>query len=267
MRVYCRRFMAAVVVAVAAASSARGVTIQFQETDAGYQAGAVTMRSTASQAMGNDGGNGFQIGRTATEGDFLRGFLSFDISSIPAGSTIESATLTLTSRSNDATNPGQNFTIELRELVGAASETQVIWLNRDFAGPTPWATPGGDIQATALSSILANPATIDTPDASAYVFATSSAFVAAAQAAVDGAGTLHMIAVSPDGEAHGSRVVFTFASDDPGGSGASQVFEANAPLLTIEYSPVPEPASTGLAVATLSLVALRWRRSRVKGTV
>ena len=71
--------------------------------------------------------------------------IGFDLSSIPPTSTILDATLRLY---EDSKHDGQ--TVSLQRLTNSWAESQVTWNNR-ITG-TPWATPGGDFDATPLAT-------------------------------------------------------------------------------------------------------------------
>ena len=182
--------------------------------------------------------------------------LAYDISSIGPGATITSITLTLTKRSADS-GVSEDHTITVHELVGTFLESLTngpSWNNRDQGAMTPWTTPGGDFNPTILSSVTANPKT--TVAGIKFVFPSSTEFVSAAQNALDGSGTIYMLLRSPDSEADNDRGLFQFWTDDgaskgvPPGDAAFDI--PDYPLLTVEYSQVPEPTS----VALLTLAAI-----------
>ncbi|WP_367392859.1 DNRLRE domain-containing protein [Lewinella sp. LCG006] len=97
------------------------------------------------------------------ENNFLgRSFIEFDISSIPTGAVITSATLSLVKSSiNDCAGfdgAGSNFTSNILRVTRAWSEgttcdqPQAGGLSWNSAGPTNWSTPGGDFAPTTYGS-------------------------------------------------------------------------------------------------------------------
>jgi hypothetical protein len=244
--------------------TASAAVLQFQEDlspTTTYQGTAVYIRSTSSPPAGsNSEGGALQVGRTATANDFIRSIVGFDVSSIPSGSTINSVTLTISPRLNDSTSLNQAFAINLYRMMNDNfAENTATWFRRDVAdAATAWTTAGGDFNSTVLSSLslnaqhwadgAANPPTAPASDVT-FVFGSTTSWVAAAQAALNGNGVLNMIMVSPDAEAQSGRVVFQIASDDPitSATGSNRkTIQSQAPLLTIDYT-VPEPSTLVLA--------------------
>ena len=81
--------------------------------------------------------------------DLQRALIFFDLSSIPAGATINSAVLKL-----QATQVGGSITIGAYQINQAWVETSMTW-NQSQAG-TNWSTAGGTFNSTALASITTN---------------------------------------------------------------------------------------------------------------
>jgi len=246
--------------------------IQFREDslpDGSYQAIAVDLRSTQDPNSVREPNDSMLIGRITktTEqpgADLGRAVLGFDISSIPSGSTINSITLTLTKRTKDngSGTSNENHTITIHELVGTVDENNVTgptWTNRDANASIAWASAGGDFNTTVLSSYTGNAYSDDI--GIQYVFPSSANFIARAQNALDGSGTLYMLLLSADSEADNDRGLFQFFADDIE-EGSSNTIE-KFPLLTIGYTPIPEPASLALlGLATLSMLLPGCRRKR-----
>lgn len=245
---------------------ASAATIQFREDslpDGSYESISVDLRSTQAPDEVREPNESLLVGRITktTEqpgADLGRALFGFDISSIPAGSTINSITLTLTKRTEDdgSGTQDEDHTITIHELVGTIDESSVTgptWANRDADAPTPWTTPGGDFSATVLSSYTGN--AYSDAVGTQYVFPSSSDFIATAQNALDGSGTFYLEMLSEDSEADSDRGLFQFFSDDIEDDGNNEV--GNFPLLTIEY--IPEPASLALMLfGVASLVT--WRK-------
>ena len=112
----------------------------------------------------NGAGDGFYAGRVGTngQGTFRRGVLAFDLSSIPAGSTVNSVSLTLemsqavNSIAADVTlhrlsaNWGEG-TSNGSGTGGLATTGDATWIYRFFNTQT-WASAGGDFSAAASAS-------------------------------------------------------------------------------------------------------------------
>jgi hypothetical protein len=255
--------------------SAFADTISFQEDispDASYQCLATYIRDTGDGNKGED--TTWQLGTTGSS--ILRCLLGYDISDIPAGSIINSVTVTVSPRHIDTNSTDADYVINVHEVPNHDyTESSVTWFNRYMGDDeTAWTNPGGDYDSTVLSSLTlnplhwvdgaANPPTAPADDVT-YVFASSSAFVAVAQDALDNNHRLDMLLkLSSDGEASTTRVLFPFAGDEPqtsvSGSQRKTVQE-QAPILTIDYTPVPEPATWLLcSVATLGLLGYGIRK-------
>lgn len=87
--------------------------------------------------------------RVKTEnGKLNRTLLRFDVSGIPAGSTISSATLSLWVKE---VRDG-NVTINAHKLTNSWNEPQVTWKARDKAANQNWSTEGGDYNAVVIDS-------------------------------------------------------------------------------------------------------------------
>jgi hypothetical protein len=192
------------------------------------------------------------------QGGFMRGVLGFDLGAIPSDHVITSVSLTLVVDSGDNSSSLASLgAIDLHEIAGLGDnfvETEVTWFARRTA--VPWADPGGDFNPTVLSSVAAFDPTIA---GAVRTWATSAAFVAAAQAALDAGAPLQLLLRSPSTEAGltTGEVFARFHSDDSASL-------ALRPLLAIDFEPaahVPEPSMFGLlALAGLALGLRTYRR-------
>lgn len=182
----------------------------------------------------------------------FRGYLRFDLSSIPAGATIDSATLTLTqvpgaSRNDTATtgrfalyglnadagNTAQNwdeatFVVDGKGSEDVATLTGVTDLDEDVAGITE--TVGG---SPALFTISGAP----------------------------------LAAFLQGRYADGGLATFILSNDDATDRGFGIGSKENAdpathPLLTIDYTAIPEPSSLALLAVCGSLAAFSSRRAK-----
>jgi hypothetical protein len=92
--------------------------------------------------------------RSSTVPDWeRRAILSFNASSVPSGTVITSATLTLTLKSGLGT-AGATRTVQVRRLAASFVETQATWLVRQNG--IAWATPGGDLAEAITTSEVTN---------------------------------------------------------------------------------------------------------------
>jgi hypothetical protein len=138
-----------------------------------------------------------------------RALLNFDLSSIPAGATINSATLTM-----EATNIDGPLNIDVYEVLENWSEANATWDERDTA--TSWTTAGGEFNATAEATLNTSSTGQHTWDITALV-----------QDWIDGTRVNNGILVgSPD---TGTNVTATYDSSEGSVS----------PLLQIDYTPLP----------------------------
>ena len=101
----------------------------------------------------------------ADPGARTRGFVEFDLSSIPLGSTITAATLRLVHANIDDCEgfpgEGDDFDVFIRRVTRdwvegtTCDDTQTGSVSWTSAGPTNWTTPGGDFAATDYGSFNA----------------------------------------------------------------------------------------------------------------
>ncbi len=190
------------------------------------------------------------VGTLGTADTLFHTVLSFDLSAIPSGATINSASLSLY-ETTDAGSVSSAVQFDLHELTQSFVESQVTW--DDYSTGNPWATAGGDYSATVLSSITVNPNT----SSGVQTFATSGDFTTVVQSALDGSESLELLLKLNDtDEAGSSRYLFRFRTEDYG-------TVADRPLLTVDYTPVPEPASSALIVVGGIVGLVVWRRRKL----
>lgn len=189
-----------------------------------------------------------------------RGLLAFDVAgSIPAGSTINSVTLTVTCSHVPVLDNGNPRTQNLKRAtsnwgegtsdagvnvgVGAAPTAgDATWINAFFPG-TPWGTAGGDFTGTISSSVAV-------PSTGTYVFPTSAQFVADVQSMLDSPGGNFGWVMTGDevntsvSRAFDSREAPTYPS-----------YNGTAPVLSIDFTgPVAVPALSPLGLGILAVL-------------
>ena len=193
---------------------------------------------------GNNGGGDPSLwigGRR--QGGVARGLFRFDLSSVPAGATINSATLTLSvtrtpsggansifdlHRVSESWGEGDNNGHSGGSLAGAG---EASWNSRSAPG-TPWTTPGGTFSPTVSASRLIG-------GNGSYGFTSTAALVSDVQSWVNNpSGNFGWELISQSENTPTSIRLF-----------GSRTGGATAPSLLINYTPVPEPS-------TLALVAL-----------
>lgn len=243
------RFTGAVIASLAVTSAACADLISV---------GAVqdnTLYESTAGSLSNGQGAYVFSGRTS-QGLVRRALLQFDLSLIPAGSTVTSATLTLHSDqaqgsatytlhrllatwgegSSDAGTPGGSGT--------SATTGDATWLHR-FHATSTWTNAGGDFVASASASTIV---------AGAGTYSWSGAGLTSdVQAWLDGGATNAGWALLGNEVNAGSAVRY----------GSSEHASASMrPELTIEYTPVPAPGAAGLGALALlgGLGGLRRRR-------
>lgn len=230
---------------------AAGILMAGSTAQAAVLVVGVGANSTIRASAANQGTSQILLaGDTLAANDFLRSAVAFDLSDpLLTGATINSATVTFTVRENDTDSQSTTITLNLHQLASSFTNgdgtTGVTWTSRN--GTNDWTNPGGDFGGV-LASASGNPRTIGAGNTMAF----SSASLATA---VDGAvgGTLNLLLKS-DVENTSQRNLFRFASSrnligDPVYSG---------PVLTIDYTAIPEPSAALLG--GLGLLALLRRR-------
>ena len=225
-------------------------TLTFRQGVSGYSQETTFIR--ADNPTWNSGArNQILVGRIGTSNSATRGLLSFDLSAIPANAIISSASLELTT-SNEA-GSGSISQLELRTLTtdftegggissssGNADTTSGANWNRrsDSTANLSWTNSGGSLGTTILSTLDGYNAA--TGISTTKTFASSSAFVAAAQSAIT-TGRINLTIVSPLTEAISAANFTRIHSDDA-------TTETHRPQLRLLAALNPLPAiATGAA--------------------
>jgi hypothetical protein len=195
----------------------------------------------------NGAGGGIFVGANQ-QSSLRRGLVSFDLSSIPAGSVITGATLTM----DMLQTTGGTIDIHLRRLTSswgegtsvgsgqgaAATPGDATWLHRQFSSVL-WTTPGGDFSPT-------NSATARVGGVGSYNW-VDAAMVADIQGWVNNPGSNNGWLLLGNESVAGAAK--RFGSRESGATG---------PRLTIEYT-VPAPAGA-MVLAGVGLMVARRRR-------
>jgi hypothetical protein len=186
----------------------------------------------------------------------LRGLYQFSLAQIVndvntlgggdfANLTINSVTLTLFERRSLASS----FQIDAYAYGFNFNEGVAVWNDADGDGsPTTGdMSPGGSFGALLSSGTVSF--TTTGADNDSFTFASSTSFRNAMLTAAQGDGTLELI-LDRTGAATATPGFLSFSSDEQGGT--------RRPMLTFDYTVVPEPASALLG--NLGLLALLSRR-------
>jgi hypothetical protein len=188
------------------------------------------------------------------QGGVARGLLRFDLSSVPAGATINSVSLTLSVTRTPS--GGANSLFDVHRVLeswgegnngGSGSGTpadanETSWNNR-FSPSTPWTTPGGTFSSTisASRSIAGD---------GSYTFTSTPGLVSDVQTWVNNSsGNFGWEVISQSENTPTS--IRRFGSRTGGGS---------APSLLINYTPLPEPGTLALVALGGLGVWFAWRR-------
>ncbi len=179
----------------------------------------------------------------------FRGYLRFDLSSIPAGSTIDSATLVLNqvpgaSRNDDIVNAR----IAVYGLNNAAGNTPQNWDEATFEPSLK-----GTEDVTTLTGVA------DLDDNVAGVTETIGGVAGARTVTLAGEPLANFLQTRLG---DGGLATFILSNDDATDRGFGFGSKENAvptthPALTIEYTPIPEPASLALLAMCSGLVILK----------
>lgn len=212
-----------------------------------------TLFENVSGAISNGQGSYLYSGMTAT-GGLRRGLIAFDLSSIPAGSTITNVSFTIrVSRTITATertslhrmmaNWGEGLSNSNGQAGGGggapAEAGDATWTHA-FFGSTPWSTLGGDFDA-------APSAGTQLVGVGFYTF-SGAGLVQDVQRWVDNPSANFGWAIIGNETVSGSAKRIDSRNNPTA---------ANRPSLVVTYTPVPSPATLGV----LGLAAV-WRRRR-----
>lgn len=216
-----------------------------------------TLYETAAGSTSNGAGNFLFAGRNSqTANSIRRGLVAFDLSAIPAGSTINSVTLTL---HQDSTNPA-NATVALHRLTqgwgegtsvglgnGApATAGDATWLHRSF-NSSLWSTPGGTFAPTPSAATVVG--------GNGFYTWSSPTLVSDVQGFVNTPGSNSGWAL------RGDEVTLSSAKRFHTREETEASFRPN---LTIDYTPVPAPGVLVLGLACASGVCLRRARGKAR---
>ena len=161
------------------------------------------------------------ISKTLT---FHRAIVSFDLSGLPGGATVNSATLTLKNNGGGGVN-NNSFTANRLTQAGWV-ESQVTW--NVWATGSNWTTEGGDHTADGQDLVVASGNT------SNLVFSGLKTLVL--DAIANRGGVLRLLVIGPEGGAPCFLIVNSSDATNPG----------DRPKVVIDYStPVPQTRMTG----------------------
>jgi hypothetical protein len=183
----------------------------------------------------------------------FRGYLRFDLSSVPAGSTIDSATLVLTKTTGASRNDGiTNGRFALYGLNDDGGNTPQNWDEATFVPadkgtedvPTLTGVTDLDENVAGISETLSGGSTVIT--------ITGAPLTSFLQSRFSDGGLATFILSNDDGTDRGFGLG-TKENPDP----------LTHPVLTIEFTPIPEPGTLGmLALSCMAAIIPRRARQR-----
>jgi len=239
--------IAGVCLALFAVAQVHGATVVLQARNDN------TLIEDSKGSLSNGVGGAVYVGKVGSFGGntIRRGVIAFDVSSIPAGVTIQSASLSLNllhSVSGDATISMHRLLASWGEGVsssdggqGAPSETDdATWIHR-FYPEILWTNPGGDYAATATASQIVGSAQ------GAYVWSSPGMIADVSAWVNDSASNFGWIII---GNEAAPQTAKQFAS-------RNNKTEAIRPTLTITYStPCPADINHDSQVNVSDLLAI-----------
>lgn len=207
---------------------------------------------SATTGASNALGENLSVGQDAGEAGVRRSLLRFDLSSIAPGSVIEGVELRLFE-----TRSRENYDVSVHRVLqawgegtsnggsggapGTATMGDATWLNAVLPG-VAWNTPGGDFESVAS-------ATTNVGFAGAFYTWSSARMVADVQSWVDAPSSNHgWILIGLENVIKNPKLF---------GSAESAV----SPMLSVQVTPVPEPAAYLMLALGLGVIAFAVRRS------
>jgi YD repeat-containing protein len=226
---------ATLILVVQSSSNSISVTVPLQDgvtPDPDYQTtsmGIATDTSNSTTAQTADGP--LMVGRLTAD-QINRGILGFDLSVIPAGATITSASLVLNAEATGTTSNTTDYGVEVH--ASTASFSQLTDLET-----ANWSEDNGYNSAvlSSLSTTIPTTATSET-------WASTSAFVSAVQGAFNGGTPLFLTVVSPTLESGSAIDYFLFDNET---ANYAPPTASTRPILLVTYTtsapPVIAPTS------------------------
>jgi hypothetical protein len=216
-----------------------------------------TLYESPTGSTSNGAGNFLFAGRNSQSTNSIRrGLLAFDLTSIPAGSTINAVTLTLHQDSPHLAPES----ISLHRLLedwgegtstglgngGPATPGDATWIHRSFNTLT-WSTPGGVFLPTPSASTLVG--------GNGFFSWSSPTLVADVQSFVNNpSGNFGWIVLGNEGVPSSAKRFHTREETEP----------AFRPNLLIDYTPVPSPGVVALGLACAGGLSARRARGRAR---
>jgi hypothetical protein len=165
-------------------------------------------------------------------------FLKFDLSAIPAGSTIDSAVYHASANGAGQNNNDQPI-INVYYVTKPWAEGEISW--SEYSSGNAWANAGGD--AEGLNDPPGSPAvTIDLPAVGVWTWFDITEFKPLIQAWVDGTKPNYGLLMKYASEDPWAAFQWCGSEAHEEGSGYQHV----APTMTINYTPIPEPGAMAL---------------------
>lgn len=188
---------------------------------------AYIRRAGASQTRNYGAATSLML-QSASATSFDRMLISFDLSSIPTGSTINSATLTVTNALNSMAGAQSCTCYPLTRVLvegtgnGTVSGDGATWLTHD--GTNSWTTAGGDYDAANGSAFSVSDLDIL---GTTYAWTITAAVAAAFVANVGGNKVIPLLfRLDTEGGATGSYAIYS----------SDHTTDANRPYLTVDYT-------------------------------